>query len=150
MRKWVFTTVALCVTLLPAPAHAPQEASGFPLSNYVRAAGREYPNSVKLVTEEPRAPERNVWDRLADCETGEWIDGGRDFHKNSARWDASDGTFQGGLQFHPGTWDAYKPSGFPDSASAATREQEIIVAERVLADQGWQAWPVCSRKLGLR
>jgi hypothetical protein len=24
------------------------------------------------------------------------------------------------------------------------------VAERVLAKQGWNAWPECSRKLGLR
>jgi hypothetical protein len=24
------------------------------------------------------------------------------------------------------------------------------VAERVLAKQGWGAWPACSRKLGLR
>jgi hypothetical protein len=28
--------------------------------------------------------------------------------------------------------------------------QQIIVAERVLAKQGWNAWPECSRKLGLR
>jgi hypothetical protein len=32
----------------------------------------------------------------------------------------------------------------------ASRTQQIAVAERVLAAQGWKAWPACSRKLGLR
>ncbi len=35
-------------------------------------------------------------------------------------------------------------------AHHASREEQIVVAERVLAKQGWGAWPACSRKLGLR
>ena len=35
-------------------------------------------------------------------------------------------------------------------AHQASREEQIVVAERVLAQQGWGAWPACSRKLGLR
>ena len=35
-------------------------------------------------------------------------------------------------------------------ADEPSREQQIIVAERVRARQGWGAWPECSRKLGLR
>ncbi|AXK37638.1 LysM peptidoglycan-binding domain-containing protein [Streptomyces armeniacus] len=31
----------------------------------------------------------------------------------------------------------------------ATREQQIEVAERVVAEQGWGAWPVCSARYGL-
>ena len=34
-------------------------------------------------------------------------------------------------------------------AYQASREQQITVAERVLASQGWGAWPACSAKLGL-
>ena len=94
-------------------------------------------------------PQRSVWDRVADCESGSWTgDGG--FVTGSANWSATAGLFEGGLQFHPGTWDGYKDPGMPGAAYDASRAQQIAVAERVLADQGWGAWPVCSRKLGLR
>ncbi len=94
-----------------------------------------------------------VWGRLADCESGDWsngtpIDGTR-------RWDYGltfdhGDFFEGGLNFHPGTWDAFRDADMPDHAGRATAEQQMIVAERVLAEQGWGAWPVCSRKIGLR
>ena len=77
-----------------------------------------------------------VWDRLARCEArGNWSRAGR---------------YHGGLQFHPDTWRRHKPSGFPQFAYEATREQQIKVGERVQASQGWRAWPHCSRALGLR
>ncbi len=76
----------------------------------------------------------SVWDKLAQCEsTGNWaINTGNGF--------------SGGLQFTPGTWRAFGGTGV---AHHASREQQIVVAERVLAKQGWGAWPACSRKLGL-
>jgi hypothetical protein len=74
------------------------------------------------------------WDRLAQCEAG-------------GRWNTSTGNgFYGGLQFTLSTWQAYGGTGSP---AAASREQQIAVAERVLAGQGWGAWPACSSKLGL-
>jgi hypothetical protein len=87
-------------------------------------------------------PEETVWDALARCEA-------------SGRWDAVrtiDGriAYTGGLQFAPSTWAAFKPEGLPALASDATREEQIMVAERVLARQGWGAWPACSERLGLR
>jgi hypothetical protein len=87
-------------------------------------------------------PGDTVWDALARCEAG-------------GRWDAvrtANGRvlFSGGLQFTPRTWAAFRPDGFPEQASHATREQQIEVAERVRARQGWGAWPSCSRRLGLR
>ena len=87
-------------------------------------------------------PGDTVWDALARCEA-------------SGRWDAvrmSGGRvlYSGGLQFAPRTWNAFRPEGFPEQASDATREQQIEVAERVQARQGWGAWPACSRRLGLR
>lgn len=94
-------------------------------------------------------PQRSVWDRLADCESGSWTgDGG--FVDGSANWAATAGTFEGGLQFHPDTWDGFRDPGMPGAAYEASRAQQIAVAERVLEAQGWRAWPVCSRKLGLR
>lgn len=97
-------------------------------------------------------PPRTVWDRLADCESGRWDRRGRPI-PGTARWD--DGIsrrsfYEGGLHFHPQTWERFRDPDMPAHAGAATREQQIRVAERVLDAQGWRAWPVCSRKLRLR
>lgn len=79
-----------------------------------------------------------VWDRLAQCESG-------------GDWSINTGNgFYGGLQFHPGTWARYGGHKFAPNAHQASRDQEIVIAERVLAREGWGAWPACSRKLGLR
>ena len=75
----------------------------------------------------------SVWDKVAQCESG-------------GNWNTNTGNgYYGGLQFSASTWRAYGGSG---SAHNASREQQIAVAERVLAAQGWGAWPVCSRKAG--
>lgn len=77
-----------------------------------------------------------TWDRVAQCES-------------SGNWSINTGNgFFGGLQFTSSTWQAFGGGQFADSADHATREQQIVVAERVLAGQGWGAWPVCSRKAG--
>lgn len=95
----------------------------------------------------------STWDRLADCESGDWSGGWP--IEGSARWDygvdfSHGDIYEGGLNFHPGTWDSYRDADMPSHAGRATRAQQIKVAKRVLAAQGWGAWPVCSRKLGLR
>jgi len=75
-----------------------------------------------------------VWDKLAQCES-------------SGNWAINTGNgFSGGLQFTPSTWRAFGGGG---RAQDASRVEQIVVAERVLAKQGWGAWPACSRKLGL-
>jgi resuscitation-promoting factor RpfB len=86
----------------------------------------------------PATPSTSVWDRLARCEAG-------------GNWSLNTGNgYHGGLQFHPDTWNRHKPSGYPAYAYQATREQQIVVGERVQRSQGWGAWPHCSRVLGLR
>ncbi|MFJ4656688.1 transglycosylase family protein [Nocardia sp. NPDC088792] len=77
------------------------------------------------------------WDRLAQCEAG-------------GNWGINTGNgFQGGLQFSPSTWTAAGGGEYAPTANQATREQQIAVAEKVLATQGWGAWPSCSSHLGL-
>lgn len=77
------------------------------------------------------------WDALAGCEAG-------------GNWGIDTGNgFQGGLQFSPSTWSGYGGGEFAPTANQASREQQIIVGERVLAGQGWGAWPSCSAQLGL-
>lgn len=92
-----------------------------------------------------------VWDRVADCESGDW-DADAVPRPGSARWDYGlefdhGDIFQGGLNFHPDTWETYRDPDMPDHAGDATRVEEIEIAERVLADQGWEAWPVCSEMM---
>jgi hypothetical protein len=77
------------------------------------------------------------WEPILACESG-------------GNWRFADGSYEGGLNFDPTTFDAFKPKGYPDSAAEATPWQQMYVAERVLADQSWSAWPVCSRKAGYR
>ena len=94
-------------------------------------------------------PVRTVWDDVADCESGEWDRHGVPI-EGTADWAYDDGLFEGGLNFHPDTWDWLRDPEHPDAAFDASREVQMLVAERVLEVQGWRAWPVCSRKLGLR
>ena len=77
------------------------------------------------------------WDRLAGCEAG-------------GNWAINTGNgFYGGLQFTAGTWRAYGGGKYAPFAHQATRLQQIEIAEKVLAGQGWGAWPACSARLGL-
>lgn len=86
----------------------------------------------------PAVSSNSVWDQIAGCES-------------SGNWQDTAGFYEGGLQFDPRTWDDNKPSGYPDHAYEATREQQISVAEKVLSESSWaQQWPACSLKLGLR
>ena len=75
-----------------------------------------------------------TWDALAQCESG-------------GNWSINTGNgFYGGLQFTRQSWNGVGMSGSPANA---TRAQQIEAGERLLAIQGWGAWPACSAKLGL-
>ncbi|MBT1541025.1 transglycosylase family protein [Curtobacterium flaccumfaciens pv. flaccumfaciens] len=89
---------------------------------------------VGLAATPANAASGSTWDQLAQCESG-------------GNWAINTGNgYYGGLQFNLGTWQANGGAGNPASAS---REAQIAVAERVLASQGWGAWPACSAQLGL-
>ncbi|WP_067967275.1 transglycosylase family protein [Mycolicibacter icosiumassiliensis] len=75
------------------------------------------------------------WDHVARCESGN-------------NWGINTGNgYQGGLQFSPSTWSAHGGGKYAPSAHMASREQQIAIAEHVLATQGRGAWPVCGRGL---
>ena len=75
------------------------------------------------------------WDQVARCESG-------------GNWAINTGNgYQGGLQFTPDTWSANGGGQYGQAAYLATQEQQIAVAERVLARQGRGAWPVCGGPL---
>lgn len=68
------------------------------------------------------------WEAVAKCES-------------SGNWAANTGNgAYGGLQIEPATWDANGGVGLPSQASP---QQQIAVAQRILAAEGPKAWPTC-------
>ena len=79
----------------------------------------------------------SVWDALAECESG-------------GNWAINTGNgYYGGLQFSLATWNGYGGAEFAAYPHQATREEQIVVAERLRAGRGYQAWPSCRAELGL-
>jgi resuscitation-promoting factor RpfB len=74
------------------------------------------------------------WDNIANCETG-------------GNWGMQGPMFSGGLGIYNGTWNGFGGQQYGSNAGQATREQQIIVAERIRARYGFGAWG-CGRKLG--
>lgn len=69
------------------------------------------------------------WDAIAQKESG-------------GQWNLpyGDRDSTGGLQIRQGTWNDFGGQEFAPSPYMASKEQQIIVAERILAKQGPQAW----------
>ncbi|MFD7257475.1 transglycosylase family protein [Streptomyces sp. NPDC059874] len=129
------TAAAVLVLVLPSGAAAaapPPPAPG--------PAGVAHPGSPGLIGKGPGdcGPGGEwPWDCVADCES-------------SGRWAVNTGNgFYGGLQFWQQTWEEYGGLAFARRADLASRGQQIRVAQDVLARQGWDAWPVCSKRYGL-
>ena len=120
-----------------------------PAAESVAPAGADTPTTVPMEatlvtipTAVPRTPAvtfngSSVWDTLAKCES-------------SGNWAANTGNgYYGGLQFSVATWNGYGGAEFAAHPHQATREQQIVVAERLRAARGYQPWPACRVKLGL-
>ena len=76
------------------------------------------------------------WDKIAECETG-------------GNWAAYGPTYQGGLGIFHQTWVGFGGRDFAGNAGNATREEQIIVGERIRKRYGFSAWG-CGRQLGYR
>ena len=91
-----------------------------------------------LCTTSAQAAPESTWDKLAECEC-------------SGDWSLNTGNgYYGGVQFSQSTWKGYGGTEYAPRADMATREQQIAIAERTLASQGWGAWPTCSGLVGAR
>ncbi len=90
--------------------------------------------AIVATTAPANAAGAGTWDKLAQCESG-------------GNWSINTGNgYYGGLQFSLQTWKAFGGSGMPNHASKA---EQIRVATKVQAAQGWGAWPACTAKLGI-
>ncbi|WP_224390720.1 transglycosylase family protein [Pseudonocardia sp. ICBG1293] len=86
----------------------------------------------------PSVERSATWEKLAHCES-------------TGNWDADTGNgFKGGLQFTPSTWKEFGGRQYAPSADQATKSQQIEIAKKVQDEQGWKAWPACTKKLGWR
>lgn len=74
------------------------------------------------------------WPAVAQCES-------------SGNWAINTGNgYYGGLQFSASTWLAYGGGAYAPTANLASPAEQIEIAEKVLAAQGPNAWPVCSHR----
>jgi hypothetical protein len=94
------------------------------------------PSTVPVPVPAPvPAPTGRNWDAVAQCESG-------------GNWSINTGNgYYGGLQFSASTWTGFGGGAYAPRADLATKEQQIAVAEKVLAVQGRGAWPTCGRSL---
>jgi transglycosylase family protein len=89
---------------------------------------------IASVAPASNAADLATWEKLAQCESG-------------GNWSINTGNgFYGGIQFTQESWNGVGMTGSPHTAS---KETQIEAAERLLAIQGWGAWPACSAKYGL-
>ncbi|HZK32663.1 MAG TPA: transglycosylase family protein, partial [Corynebacterium sp.] len=99
-----------------------------PVAEVIDLAQASSPDAGNVVTAED-------WAKLAECESGgNWaIDTGNGYY--------------GGLQFAQQTWEAFGGTEYAPKASEAGREEQMEVANRVLKEQGWGAWPACTNRM---
>ena len=84
--------------------------------------------AIKAAVAEYYRPKTGVnWDGIAECETG-------------GNWHMQGSSFSGGVGFYNGTWTGFGGRQFAPNAGMATREQQIVVAERVYARFGLSGW----------
>ncbi|MFP8962458.1 transglycosylase family protein [Streptomyces nanhaiensis] len=85
-----------------------------------------------------QAADLDTWDRVAQCESG-------------GLWSADTGNgYYGGLQLTQEIWEQYGGTSYAERPDLASRSQQVAVAEKILADQGPEAWPSCGVNAGLR
>lgn len=125
-RVAVAATLALAALVGLGCVYAARQAPTAPL---------DAANVAPAATPADTASPPGHWDKIAACESG-------------GDWNTNTGNgYYGGLQFNAATWHNYGGQGLPHQAS---RTEQIAIGEKVLAKQGWRAWPVCSHKTGLR
>lgn len=115
----------------------PTTTTTVPPTTTTTARARTAP-TVRVSRPAPAVAGGSVWDRLAACES----------HGN---WSINTGNgYFGGLQMDMQFWRSYGGPVFAGRPDLASREQQIVVAERARdSGRGYHPWPTCARRLGL-
>ena len=126
-RSWRTSALDLSLRLLDAPAPRPSNAS--------RATLRDHLHRGAVLPYSPAdGVSDSTWAALRECESGD------DYAADTGNG------YYGAYQFSLTTWWSIGYPGLPSEASSAVQD---AAARRLLATQGWGAWPVCSARLGL-
>ncbi|WP_318275345.1 FG-GAP-like repeat-containing protein [Streptomyces pharetrae] len=109
------------------------------LRRLTRAAVLTAASALALLPAAPsQAASVATWDKVAWCEsTGNWS------------IVSSNGLYYGGLQITKHNWDAYGGRQYSSYPHRATKQEQILIAEKILADQGAGAWGRCGSDAGL-
>ena len=124
---------------VPTPAAAAMEATLVTVATPAPSAPpvAVAPPPAAAAPAPPTYSGSSVWDDLAQCESG-------------GNWSINTGNgYYGGLQFSYDTWHGYGGGEFAEYPHEASREEQIVVAERLRAARGYAPWPACRAKLGL-
>ncbi|KPI14735.1 Transglycosylase-like domain protein [Actinobacteria bacterium OV450] len=90
-----------------------------------------------LTTTTASAASVSTWDKVAQCEA-------------SGNWSINTGNgYYGGLQISMSTWRAFGGTQYASRPDQATKQQQILTGEKILAGQGQGAWPSCGPAAGL-
>ena len=123
-------TESLGAAPLPTPNAAPMEAT-------IRTIATPRPIPAVAAPGESAPVDGNVWDRLAQCESG-------------GNWAINTGNgYYGGLQFNYSTWLATVVGSSPSTRTSPRGSSRSLIAENLHARRGFQPWPACRAKLGL-
>ena len=68
-----------------------------------------------------------VWRAIAQCET-------------QMNWQHNSGTYQGAFGFYYGSWDAFRPAGYPSEAYLASPWKQYQVALAIWRRYGYSGW----------
>ncbi|MFE5188375.1 transglycosylase family protein [Streptomyces sp. NPDC056628] len=126
-------TIVLAAVLLTAVTPGTSQATYAPRGASAPYMSGPPPKPASLSCAKDQWP----WGCVAQCESG------GDWHINTGNG------HYGGLQFSQSTWAGFGGLKFAPRADLATREEQITIAVKVVAVQGWGAWPQCSRRYGL-
>lgn len=112
----------------------PRQAPAILVTAGVTSAGLALP---LLGASGAQAVDETTWDRVAECESG-------------GTWSVNEESgYYGGLQLTLKTWKKYGGTVYAERPDLASRSQQMAVAEKILAEEGPEAWPACALSSGL-
>ena len=100
-----------------------------PVTEKVTVGTKEKPKpAANTGADAPAMMNQGMWDKIAQCESG-------------GNWSINSGNgYYGGLQFDVRTWLGSGGGAYAPNAAAASKAQQIAVANRVYAQRGLQPW----------
>lgn len=103
------------------------------LAAQAAAVPLEKPQPVAQTAKKRLPAHHDLWVRIGRCEQP-----GRGY--KGINWSHKGPTYQGGLGFYSGTWQAFKEPGMPSNAGYATWRQQMWIANKLFRKYGTSPW----------